>query len=309
MPLAIPQQVVFRVDASSTIGVGHARRCMALARALRHRGVECRFAMRESDIDIDELLAEFAPSRIHLPRGRHALPDDYSSWLGVEPAQDIVQFLGGIGDQRYDWIVVDHYAVDSDWHDEVKTQTGSKIVVIDDLANRPLSADLIIDQNWHIDHFAKYAPVNLHKASILGGPTYALLDAAFVDGPKWNFSPEVKSIGIFMGGVDAANASEKVLNMLSQSGFVGTIAIVTGSANPNVTKLQACASNDENIQLHIDLPNLAHFFAEHDLQIGAGGSATWERCCVGAPTLALVCADNQREILFDMAEAGFQWGA
>lgn len=309
MALAVPQHVAFRVDASSIIGMGHARRCMALARALKRLGVKCSFAMRESDIEFDELLAEFAPDRIRLPRGRHALAHEYSSWLGDEPAQDIVQFLDGIAGQRYDWIIVDHYAVDSEWHDEVRAQTGSKIVVIDDLANRPLSADLIIDQNWHSDHFAKYAPVNMRKASILGGPTYALLDVAFVNSPKWNSSSEVKSIGIFMGGVDASNASEKVLDMLAQSGFVGTIALVTGSANPNVTKLKARASSDKNVQLHVDLPNLAHFFAEHDLQIGAGGSATWERCCIGAPTLALVCADNQREILFDMVEAGFQWGA
>ena len=309
MPLAMSRRVAFRVDASSVIGVGHARRCIALARALAQDGVECCFAMRESDIDTDRLLLEFASTRICLPQGRDALQHDYSSWLGVEPARDMVQFVDGAGGQGYDWIIVDHYAIDAEWHDGVRAQTGSKIAVIDDLANRPLSADLIIDQNWHSDHFAKYASVNLRKASILGGPHYALLDAAFLNGPKWQFSNIVKSIGVFMGGVDAANATEKVLDMLGESNFAGTIAIVTGSANPNVAKLRGRASNDQNVQLHIDLPNLAYFFAEHDLQVGAGGSATWERCCAGAPTLALVCADNQRQILCDMAEAGFPWGA
>jgi RimJ/RimL family protein N-acetyltransferase len=45
--------------------------------------------------------------------------------------------------------------------------------------------------------------------------------------------------------------------------------------------------------------------AQADLAIGAGGSATWERCCLGLPTLTLVTADNQRRLAHDLCEAGY----
>ena len=306
---SLPLRVVFRVDASNVIGIGHVRRCITLARALVQLGAECRFAIRETDIDIDRLLLEFGPTRMLLPKGRDAIPDDYPSWLGAEPAQDASDLAERTNGQVYDWVIADHYAIDAEWHDAVKAQTGAKIAVIDDLANRPLAADLIIDQNWHADHNRKYALANLTKARILAGPSYALLEAAFVDGPKWKLSPEVRSIGVFMGGTDPLNATEQVLDMLDEFNFTGKIAVVTGSGNRNLHSLRQRVLGNASIQLYVDLPDLAYFFAEYDFQIGAGGTATWERCCAGVPTLALVCADNQREILFEMAEAGFQFGA
>lgn len=44
-------------------------------------------------------------------------------------------------------------------------------------------------------------------------------------------------------------------------------------------------------------PDLSAFFGRYDLQIGAGGGATWERCFVGAPTLAVAYADNHAPVL------------
>ena len=49
---------------------------------------------------------------------------------------------------------------------------------------------------------------------------------------------------------------------------------------------------------------MAALLAVADLAIGAGGSATWERCALGVPTLALCVADNQREVLRHAARAG-----
>ena len=53
-----------------------------------------------------------------------------------------------------------------------------------------------------------------------------------------------------------------------------------------------------------DLPDLAGFFARHDLQIGAGGGATWERCCMGVPSVLVVAADNQNVVVPQLAARG-----
>jgi spore coat polysaccharide biosynthesis predicted glycosyltransferase SpsG len=40
---------------------------------------------------------------------------------------------------------------------------------------------------------------------------------------------------------------------------------------------------------------MAKLMAENDLCIGAAGSTSWERCCIGLPSIQLVLASNQKE--------------
>lgn len=42
-----------------------------------------------------------------------------------------------------------------------------------------------------------------------------------------------------------------------------------------------------------DVPNMAQLMTTSDLAIGAAGSSSWERCCLGLPTLTVVVATNQ----------------
>ena len=38
---------------------------------------------------------------------------------------------------------------------------------------------------------------------------------------------------------------------------------------------------------------MAEIMADSDIAIGASGSTTWERCCLGLPTIQLLIAKNQ----------------
>jgi RimJ/RimL family protein N-acetyltransferase len=49
---------------------------------------------------------------------------------------------------------------------------------------------------------------------------------------------------------------------------------------------------------------MAELMAAADLAIGSGGSATWERCCLGLPTVTLCVADNQRRLVEEAALCG-----
>lgn len=51
-------------------------------------------------------------------------------------------------------------------------------------------------------------------------------------------------------------------------------------------------------------PHLADLLAEADLAIGAGGTTTWERCCLGLPSLVVSIAENQRPACKALAAAG-----
>jgi spore coat polysaccharide biosynthesis predicted glycosyltransferase SpsG len=59
--------VVFRVDASARMGIGHLMRCLTLAEALRERGVQTYFICREHVGNLIALLQQKAVSISVLP--------------------------------------------------------------------------------------------------------------------------------------------------------------------------------------------------------------------------------------------------
>ena len=308
-------RILIRADAGPQIGIGHVRRCLTLARMLVELGSGVRFAARLPTPIWRSQLAEFEGSAVFLGEAVSQIEGaDSSSWLGMTEAEDVQHTIEGAGDYRPDVIIVDHYAIGENWHKTAKNHYSCAIVAVDDLGNRALSADLIIDQNWCADHAKKYESVNNGHAKILGGPRFSMLDQAFRkkrEGTPRDAEemPEgcAASVGIFMGGGATTPAIRQALNALIRAEFLGKIEIVTTSTNPDLASLQGLTT-DQNITISLDLPHLADFFRKHTLHIGAGGSATWERFCLGAPTIALALAENQRQIMLELVEAGYQGG-
>ncbi|MFP3733021.1 glycosyltransferase, partial [Bacillus sp. SIMBA_006] len=54
----------------------------------------------------------------------------------------------------------------------------------------------------------------------------------------------------------------------------------------------------------VSVSDMARRMAEADLAIGAAGSTSWERCCLGLPTLMLILAENQEGIARALDAAG-----
>ena len=57
-------------------------------------------------------------------------------------------------------------------------------------------------------------------------------------------------------------------------------------------------------QVFVNINNMAQLMAESDLVIGAAGSTSWERCCLGVPTLMMTLSENQRGIASALKRAG-----
>ena len=49
---------------------------------------------------------------------------------------------------------------------------------------------------------------------------------------------------------------------------------------------------------------MARRMADSDLAIGAADSTSWQRCCLGLPTLMVVLADNQKDAPAHLERAG-----
>ncbi|MEO8313278.1 MAG: UDP-2,4-diacetamido-2,4,6-trideoxy-beta-L-altropyranose hydrolase [Pseudomonadota bacterium] len=302
-------RIALRADASTVMGLGHVKRCLALGVALRALGSDVRLVTRNLGVDT-RILAEAAriPSTV-LPAPDAVLvtldPVPHAAWAGVGWQVDAVQTSAELEVWRPDWVLVDQYAFDARWHGAVARALGSRIAAIDDLADRDMGVALLVDQNLSDDHRAKYHGHLSPEAALLGGPHFALLDAAFAGIHGVNVAEEVGSIGVFMGGVDAGNLSCIALRACREhAGFAGPIEIVVTSGYPHAAALAALAMQWPETRVLVDLPNLAAFFARHGLQIGAGGGAAWERCAAGAPTVAVVVAANQEAVLPALAQRG-----
>lgn len=303
------KHVVIRVDASATIGTGHLKRCLSLVHALIEQGAQASLITRTLDGVAAQVLQD-APCPVHwLPAPSSDLPVDGSAthqaaWSGAAWTQDANETTAALQAERPDWLVVDHYAFDVRWHDAVRASLGCRLLVVDDIADRTLAPDALLDHNWAPDHRAKYAGQLTREPHWLAGPRCALLSPAYRSAARYCFRNEVHSIGIFMGGTDLNGISAQVLAACRVAGFAGAVEVVSTSANPHLAGLREACAADADATLTLDQPDLAAFFARHDLQIGAGGGASWERCCIGAPTIAIAVAANQSAVVPGLASLG-----
>src|SRR5262249_34821197 len=160
----------FRVDAGPEIGIGHLRRCLTLAAALRHRGCDVRFVSRHRlGHELAPVLASYSTSWLEgMPDGSDSL--DPSSELG-----DAERNLTFLGHPRTDasWVVVDSYRLGHLWERKIRS-AGFRICAIDDYRSRLHHADLLVS-----DSELPFDPALNDTTSAprqLVGRRYALLD-------------------------------------------------------------------------------------------------------------------------------------
>jgi UDP-2,4-diacetamido-2,4,6-trideoxy-beta-L-altropyranose hydrolase len=83
------------------------------------------------------------------------------------------------------------------------------------------------------------------------------------------------------------------------------IDVVIGPSNPKKKEILNLIQKKPTMQYHFHVDDLHEKMAAADLGIGAGGTTTWERCCMGLPTLVATIAPNQETISEDLAKDGY----
>lgn len=308
--------IVFRTDASLDIGTGHVMRCMTLAEVLRAHGANCRFVCRTLTGNLIDIIRK---------RGFivHAIPNDpnwqvrereslHARWLGESWETDAEQTKLGVGKTAVDWIILDHYALDIRWESALRRHC-SKIMVIDDLANRYHNCDLLLDQNLGRNSRDYVSLVPKH-CTLLCGTKYAMLGTEFSAQRKYSLSrrlsPQLKHLLITMGGVDQNNVTGRVLDALRVCSLPSDsfISVVMGPCAPWLMQVrESAASMPWPTKVQVNVSDMARLMADSDLAIGAAGITAWERCCLGLPSLILTLAENQRMGAQALQKIGAAW--
>ncbi|WP_239618834.1 UDP-2,4-diacetamido-2,4,6-trideoxy-beta-L-altropyranose hydrolase [Cohnella mopanensis] len=290
-------RIVIRTDASIHIGTGHVMRCLTLADRLKQHA-DVAFICRKLEGD----LIAYIHSRGY---SVHAISCHDERW-----EEDARQTIAYLYEQRMkaSWLIVDHYGLDARYEAVVRPHVQN-IMVIDDLANRPHRCDLLLDQNLYDHAEQRYSKLVEQDTSLRLGPQYALLRPEFAAARSGiNRSDEVTNLLISFGGADHTGETTKTLQALRQLKelWPGKLRakVLMGKINAQAGRIRALCKELDNVQCLDHTENMAELMQEADLAIGSGGTTTWERCCLGLPSLVIMTADNQVELSEYAAKSG-----
>jgi len=265
-------KALFLADGGAVIGLGHLRRSLVLAEVLRDNGFDCRFFVpEESAVAFAEakgFSAENWPSDLaHLPDADLLVADSYRAFMSA---------LRG-------------------WR-----ARGSKLMVIDDLADRALSADVILNQNF----FAETLHYETFDTKLLLGPKYALIDPRFFDARDKRVLIEQKRVLISFGGSDngklAAEAAGHLVAALPDAGLnlaVSTLHDIAAEARTFAEQ------HPKLCRLHHGA-DMAALMSEMDLYLGSAGTQTLEATAAGLPMIVAQISDNQAPNVAVLAAKG-----
>lgn len=307
--------IAIRADSSTQIGSGHIMRCLTLADELERHGANVFFICRElsgcmiSFIEDRDYIVYRLTSNKNEPRTR-VTPNliEYADWIDVSWENDAHETLMVFKEEidGCDLLIVDHYAIDYRWEALVRPFVN-KIMVIDDIADRSHDCDFLLDQNFYHDMDKRYGSLVPDNCQLLLGPKYALLRPEFISIKKNKLERDgnIRRVLIFFGGSDYTNETAKALRALkSINNLAIAVDVVVGKMNPHREDIKNMCSGMSNCSFFYQISNMAELMNSADLMIGAGGSTSWERCCLGLPGIVASIAINQVKMTEDLAELG-----
>ena len=296
--------IFIRVDSGDKIGSGHTIRCLSLAQALKKMNFELCFISKKTKGGISKLFADKGFPVYYIQ-------DNHSKSKKSEIIKNDAKQTAKIvikHQTESSWILVDHYNLDFKW-EKILRKYVNKIIVIDDLA-RKHDSDLLLDQNYNDNLKTRYNNLIPKKSIKLLGPKYALLRDEFsilrkTVKPRKNF----KRVLISFGGSDPTNETGKVLSAIkilkTKKQFLKEVSVVIGGSNKNKGKIKKLCDSIPNAKLYESVYNIGKLMCKADLAVGAGGSSTLERLCLGLPPIVSIIATNQEESTMALGKKGY----
>jgi UDP-2,4-diacetamido-2,4,6-trideoxy-beta-L-altropyranose hydrolase len=276
-------RIAFRLDADAGIGMGHAARCAALARALVEKGGECVYFCRSNP----ETVAFAQEACLALcPVPKLSLMDE-SAWL--------CENLKG-----FDALVLDSYAL-SDEYIHAMNAPGRVVCCVDDNALYTYGCDIVLNGNLHARELT-YRFGEKKPLLMLGG-RYTLLRRAFRDAAPIEVKERGERIFLCMGGSDLRDFTPRALAALQDIPGVH-IVVILGAMTACDRRVRALAK--ANVRVEKNLPDfaVAERMRECDVAVTSGGGIVYESATVGLPSVIVSQAENQDRICAYMAKKG-----
>ena len=269
-------RALFRCDASISVGTGHVMRCLSFSDTLRWAGWHCAFLTN--------------------PEARSIVP-------ALE--RDAIDLVDSVAGAAFDLAVVDHYGLDAHY-ERALANTNARVVVFDDLADRPHDCSVLVDSTPE-PREQIYRASGAPTTRLLLGPRYAMIVDSWLSRrraarDRLARGGKIERLFVSMGGTDPNNATGRVLAALAAARLDVHVDVVLGPQSPHRDAI--LRTQNEWLAVHVAHPEIAALAAEADLAIGASGTSCFERAVLGLPSILIPLADNQRCLANAFAAAG-----
>jgi len=272
------QRVLFRLDAASFLGMGHAYQSLALAEAFQEKGITAHFAVKELESDVLTWIASHGVKVFPLP------PD-------VNENAELQILIPYLTKNSIPFVIIDHHELGYNYTLELR-KNGLKVAVIDDEGMRRFCCDILINYNIYAKELN--FDIEPHTQCLLG-PEYVILRSQFYEDP--NRTIYNNRLLVTIGGGYARGEVIKVLDalMILDDNTVRHISplVVLGPKYPSPKKLLEKYSH-LSVTFAYNVENMRSLMELADFTISAGGGTLYELARMGLPSIIIVLDDNQK---------------
>lgn len=196
-----------------------------------------------------------------------------------------------IKENNYDLTIIDDYSIDAKFEDKIYPYT--KVFIVDDLANRPHKAHIVLDPCL-VRIKEDYKDLVNEDCTLLVNKEYSLVKKEF-SLIKRDFVKDNFKVIVSYGGADPVGATKTTLNSILDGKLYTKYDFVflTGKANPDYDYIEDVCKDIANIDVLKHTDNVPKLFQDVHLAIGAYGGMFNERICAKIPSICVTIADNQ----------------
>ncbi len=253
------KKIIFRVNGNNRIGMGHVRRCLALAEQLK-KNMPC---------DIAYLMKDSRIGKKYVLRYGYKILSSFPK----NNADILITSLPQMSEE-----------------DIAELREKTKMLVCLDDSGRTQFPEGIIVRGSIVPELCKFDSTCL--STFLTGSDYMVLDKQFQDYHKRSkgLRPKVQSILVTMGGSDISNFTPLVMRALEKMDLANVKkTVVIGPAFPGAGRFL----KHKDFIFKRNVSNMAELMFQADIVIAGGGMVLYELACVGTPGIILCQTDYQ----------------
>lgn len=275
-------KVLFRVDGSKKIGIGHLTRSVDIGRKLKEKDVMVEFLSMGHAEAINYLEKHgFKPTIIP---------------ICDTPSEETDAVDEKLHDNHYDFIIADLLVRDRTINIKVLKKYCGKLVYITDDTHpkkiRRVNANIVfaLSPNIHEDDFTE----QVDNTKYYVGLRYFPLKEEFGEN-KVSIKEEPKNILITLGGSDASNNTIRVLKAIDSMDISSKrITVVVSSASDMWGQLTSTVYKNK-VVIKRDVVDMISLMLETDIAICSAGNTLLELLSLGIPTITLPHTKREQE--------------
>ena len=292
--------IIFRTNASSSIGIGHLARCRRLAVSLKADGYEVKFFLDYVTDYLNHFLQGFSC---------YGMYSEEKSFSGEK--EDAKSFLQYCENKEVNAVIVDDYRFSIIWEKAI-IKLECPVIVLDDQDKNRHQCNLLIDSSWEGDKtLQRYEGKVADYTTRLLGPKYLLIDEVFGNHTKLyrSTSQEDKKIRLLLslGGGGNLSFLKSLIKQIINSSIDGVsyqLATVIGPYASNKEQLLEFSNRYAEVEIIINQDGLYEEISKADLYIGASGGTLFESLALRIPSLTFSISENQQNEYSNFEDLG-----